>query len=140
MAAKGDKRVSSVTFFAAQHDFSEAGDLLLFTDERWLHELERRMDEAGGGLPGAARARTFNALRANDLVWSFFVNNYLMGKEPPAFDLLYWNSDQTRMPKALHLFYLRRFYGENALANGRLVLDGVRLNLEDVTIPLYFQA
>jgi polyhydroxyalkanoate synthase subunit PhaC len=140
MAAKGDERIGSATFFAAQHDFSEAGDLLLFTDERWLHELERRMDEAGGVLPGAAMAETFNALRANDLVWSFFVNNYLMGKEPPAFDLLYWNSDQTRMPKALHLFYLRRFYGENALANGRLELGGVRLNLKDVTIPLYFQA
>jgi polyhydroxyalkanoate synthase len=68
------------------------------------------------------------------------VNNYLMGKEPPAFDLLYWNSDQTRMPKALHLSYLRRFYGENALAKGRLVLDEVKLNLNDVKIPIYFQA
>jgi polyhydroxyalkanoate synthase len=140
MAAKGDQRINSVTFFAAQHDFAEAGDLLLFTDERWLHELERRMDEAGGVLPGAAMADTFNALRANDLVWSFFVNNYLMGKEPPAFDLLYWNSDQTRMPKALHLFYLREFYGKNALARGEMVLDGVRLDLAGVKIPAYFQA
>jgi polyhydroxyalkanoate synthase len=140
MAARGWDRINSATFFAAQHDFSEAGDLLLFTDEAWLHEVERRMDEAGGVLPGSAMADTFNSLRANDLVWSFFVNNYLMGKEPPAFDLLYWNSDQTRMPKALHLFYLRQFYGRNALAEGEMTLAGVELSLKDVTIPAYFQA
>ena len=140
MAATGDERFNSATFFAAQHDFSEAGDLLLFTDEAWLSEVEKRMDESGGVLPGAAMADTFNALRANDLIWSFFVNNYLMGKEPPAFDLLYWNSDQTRMPKALHMFYLRRFYGENALSRGEMELEGVRLDLGSVKIPLYFQA
>ena len=99
MAAKGDTRVTSNTFFAAQHDFAEAGDLLLFTDEHWLNEIEQKMDAGGGVLPGAAMAETFNALRANDLIWSFFVSNYLMGKEPPAFDLLFWNADQTRMPK-----------------------------------------
>jgi polyhydroxyalkanoate synthase len=140
MAAKGDDRIGSATFFAAQHDFQEAGDLLLFTDEHWLTDLEQRMDEAGGVLPGAAMADTFNALRANDLVWSFFVNNYLMGKEPPAFDLLYWNSDQTRMPKALHLFYLREFYGKNALAKGEMTLGGVNLDLKSVKTPLFFQA
>ncbi len=140
MAAKHDKRFNAVTFFAAQHDFSEAGDLLLFTDEAWLNQLEEMMDAAGGVLPGAAMADTFNALRANDLVWSFFVNNYLMGKEPPSFDLLYWNSDQTRMPKALHLQYLRQFYGANAFAKGELVLDGVKLDAKSVTVPMYFQA
>jgi polyhydroxyalkanoate synthase len=140
MAATGWKHIASATFFAAQHDFSEAGDLLLFTDEAWLQEVERRMDEAGGVLPGAAMAETFNALRANDLVWSFFVNNYLMGKEPPAFDLLYWNSDQTRMPKALHMYYLRQFYGRNALARGELHLAGVDLDLNEVKVPVYFQA
>ena len=140
MAAKGDKRIGSTTFFAAQHDFSEAGDLLLFTDEAWLQELEQRMDAAGGVLPGAAMADTFNALRANDLIWSFFVNNYLLGKEPPAFDLLYWNSDQTRMPKTLHLQYLRRLYGSNAYAKGEMEIDGVRLDPKTVKIPLYFQA
>jgi polyhydroxyalkanoate synthase len=98
------------------------------------------MDAAGGVLPGAAMADTFNALRANDLVWSFFVNNYLMGKEPPSFDLLYWNSDQTRMPKKLHLQYLRQFYGANAFSKGELDLDGVRLNAKAVKIPMYFQA
>ncbi|WP_029087232.1 class I poly(R)-hydroxyalkanoic acid synthase [Brevundimonas aveniformis] len=140
MAAKGDKRVNATTFFAAQHDFAEAGDLLLFTDEHWLNEIEQKMDAAGGVLPGAAMADTFNALRANDLIWSFFVSNYLMGKDPPAFDLLFWNADQTRMPKALHMDYLRSMYGNNALAKGEMTMGGERLDLSKVTIPLYFQA
>ncbi len=140
MAARNDQRISSATFFAAQQDFAEAGDLLIFTNEDWLQDLEQRMDAAGGVLSGQAMAETFNALRANDLIWSFFVNNYLMGKEPKPFDLLFWNSDQTRMPKALHLFYLRKFYGENALAKGELTLDNVRLNLGDVKTPVYVQS
>jgi poly(R)-hydroxyalkanoic acid synthase, class I len=140
MAAKGVQPVGAATFFAAQQDFSEAGDLLLFTNEEWLKTLEQKMDEGGGVLSGQAMADTFNALRANDLIWSFFVNNYLLGREPKPFDLLFWNSDQTRMPKTLHLFYLRRFYGENALARGELELDGVKLNLADVKIPVYVQS
>ncbi|HEY2750480.1 class I poly(R)-hydroxyalkanoic acid synthase [Phenylobacterium sp.] len=140
MAAKGDNRIASATFFAAQQDFSEAGDLLLFTNEDWLADLEKKMDEGGGVLPGQTMAETFNALRANDLIWSFFVNNYLMGKEPKPFDLLFWNSDQTRMPKTLHLYYLRKFYGENALAKGELVLDNVRLDLGKVKTPVYVQS
>ncbi len=140
MAANGDTRVTANTFFAAQHDFAEAGDLLLFTDEHWLNEIEQQMDAAGGVLPGAAMAETFNALRANDLIWSFFVSNYLMGKDPPAFDLLFWNADQTRMPKALHMDYLRSMYGRNALAKGEFEIGGVRVDLSKVTIPLYFQA
>jgi polyhydroxyalkanoate synthase len=140
MAAKGDKRIASATFFAAQQDFAEAGDLLLFTNEDWLGDLEKQMDAAGGVLSGQAMAETFNSLRANDLIWSFFVNNYLMGKEPKPFDLLFWNSDQTRMPKALHLFYLRKFYGENALANGSLVMDNIKLDLSKVKTPVYVQS
>ncbi|HVK42851.1 MAG TPA: class I poly(R)-hydroxyalkanoic acid synthase [Phenylobacterium sp.] len=140
MAAKNDKRIASATFFAAQQDFAEAGDLLLFTNEDWLGDLEKQMDAAGGVLSGQAMAETFNSLRANDLIWSFFVNNYLMGKEPKPFDLLFWNSDQTRMPKALHLFYLRKFYGENALARGELVLDNVKLDLANVKTPVYVQS
>ncbi|MBI1198121.1 MAG: class I poly(R)-hydroxyalkanoic acid synthase [Phenylobacterium sp.] len=140
MAAKGDTFIGAATFFAAQQDFSEAGDLLLFTNEDWLKDLEAKMDEGGGVLSGQSMADTFNALRANDLIWSFFVNNYLLGKEPKPFDLLFWNSDQTRMPKTLHTFYLRKFYGENALAKGELVLDGVTLNLGDVKIPIYAQS
>lgn len=140
MAAKNDERISSATFFAAQQDFAEAGDLLLFTNEDWLSDLEKQMDAAGGVLSGQAMAETFNSLRANDLIWSFFVNNYLMGKEPKPFDLLFWNSDQTRMPKALHLFYLRKFYGENALSKGELVLDNVQLDLGKVKTPVYVQS
>ena len=140
MAATGRKDVGATTFFAAQHDFAEAGDLLLFTDEHWLEEIERQMDEAGGVLPGSAMADTFNALRANDLIWSFFVSNYLMGKDPPAFDLLFWNADQTRMPKRLHMDYLRSMYGRNALTAGEFELGGVTIDLSKVTIPLYFQA
>ena len=140
MAAKGDTSIGSATFFAAQQDFSEAGDLLLFTNEDWLGDLEKKMDEGGGVLSGQTMADTFNALRGNDLIWSFFVNNYLMGKEPKPFDLLFWNSDQTRMPKTLHTFYLRRFYGENAMAKGELVLDNIRIDLSTVKVPIYVQS
>ncbi|TFW11143.1 class I poly(R)-hydroxyalkanoic acid synthase [Brevundimonas intermedia] len=140
MAANGDKRVAAATFFAAQHDFAEAGDLLLFTDEHWIAEIERQMDAAGGVLPGAAMAETFNALRSNDLIWSFFISNYLLGKDPPAFDLLFWNADQTRMPKTLHLDYLRQMYGANVLAQGAFQIGGLTADLSKVTIPLYFQA
>ena len=140
MAARGDKRIASATFFAAQQDFSEAGDLLLFSNEDWLKDLEKKMDAGGGVLAGQTMADTFNALRANDLIWSFFVSNYLMGKEPKPFDLLFWNSDQTRMPKALHLFYLRKFYQENALARGELDLAGEHLDLAKVKTPIYVQS
>ena len=140
LAAKKDDRIGSATFFAAQQDFSEAGDLRLFTDEDWLRIIEVRMDDAGGVLPGRVMSDTFNALRANDLIWSFFISNYLLGKEPRPFDLLFWNSDQTRMPKRLHLDYLRRFYRDNALAQGELSLDGVKLNLKKVKTPIYAMA
>ena len=140
MAANKDNRIASATFFAAQQDFSEAGDLLLFTNEDWLKDLEAKMDEGGGVLSGQTMADTFNALRGNDLIWSFFVNNYLLGKEPKPFDLLFWNSDQTRMPRTLHLFYLRKFYGENAMARGELELDGVHIDLKQVKTPIYVQS
>ncbi len=140
MAARGDDRVASNTFFAAQQDFSDAGDLRLFTDEDWLRVIEVSMDRAGGVLPGSSMAGTFNALRANDLIWSFFVSNYLLGKDPKPFDLLFWNSDQTRMPRALHLFYLREFYQNNRLAKGEMVLGGETLDLGKVKTPIYAQS
>ncbi|MBW3617565.1 MAG: class I poly(R)-hydroxyalkanoic acid synthase [Proteobacteria bacterium] len=140
MAQEGEGSVASVTFFAAQQDFSEAGDLLLFTNDAAMAGIESRMDAAGGVLPGMAMADTFNMLRANDLIWSPFVNNYLLGKAPTAFDLLFWNSDQTRMPKTLHLFYLENFYRQNRLAKGELELAGRRLSLGDVTVPVFAQA
>ena len=140
MAARDDKRVTSATFFAAQQDFSEAGDLLIFANEGWLQDLEKRMDAGGGVLDGKTMADTFNALRGNDLIWSFFVNNYLMGKDPKPFDLLFWNSDQTRMPKTLHLYYMRKFYVENALAKGTLDMAGEHLDLGKVKTPIYVQS
>ncbi|MBX3480165.1 MAG: class I poly(R)-hydroxyalkanoic acid synthase [Caulobacter sp.] len=140
MAATGDKRINSATFFAAQQDFTEAGDLRLFVDDAWLKDIEAQMDKSGGFLPGKSMADTFNSLRGNDLIWSFFVNNYLMGKEPKPFDLLFWNSDQTRMPKALHLFYLRHFYKDNELAQGKLTLAGETLDLGKVKTPIYVQS
>ncbi len=140
MAAKGDERVASTTFFAAQQDFSESGDLKMFTEEDWLRVVEVSMEKSGGVLPGSSMAGTFNALRANDLIWSFFVNNYLLGKDPKPFDLLYWNSDQTRMPRALHLFYLREFYQKNLLAEGGMTLGGVTLDLSKVKTPVYAQS
>ncbi len=140
MAAKGKTPITSATFFAAQQDFSQPGDLKLFTEEDWLRVIEVSMDKAGGVLPGSSMAGTFNALRANDLIWSFFVNNYLLGKDPKPFDLLYWNADQTRMPRKLHLFYLREFYQQNRLAKGELELGGERLDLGKVKIPVYAQS
>ena len=140
MAAKKDHRVNSATFFAAQADFSEAGDLQVFIDDVQLEALEQQMDAAGGVLEGSRMATTFNMLRANDLIWSFVVNNYLLGKTPVPFDLLYWNSDTTRMPEATHLFYLREFYKNNALAKREMMLGGVKLDLGKVTIPIYLQS
>ncbi|MDB5431234.1 MAG: class poly(R)-hydroxyalkanoic acid synthase [Caulobacter sp.] len=140
MAAKGETRINSATFFAAQQDFAEAGDLRMFVNDEWLKDIEQQMDAAGGFLPSKSMADTFNMLRGNDLIWSFFVNNYLMGKEPKPFDLLFWNSDQTRMPKALHLFYLRHFYKDNALSTGNLELGGVKLDLGRVKTPVYVQS
>ncbi len=140
MAAKRDDRIHSATFLAAQADFSEAGDLQVFIDDVQLEALEQQMEAAGGILEGRKMATTFNMLRANDLIWSFVVNNYLLGKSPVPFDLLYWNSDTTRMPEATHLFYLREFYKNNALARGQMVLAGEKLDLAKVKLPIYLQA
>jgi poly[(R)-3-hydroxyalkanoate] polymerase subunit PhaC len=134
------QRIASATFFAAQTDFELAGELLLFVDDVWIEEIERLMDAQGGVLDGRTMADTFNLLRSNDLVWSFVVNNYLLGRQPQAFDLLFWNADQTRMPKALHLWYLKNMYRDNKLAKGELELGGIRLALGDVETPVYMQA
>lgn len=140
MATKNDHRIHSATFFAAQADFSEAGDLQVFIDDVQLEALEQQMNAAGGILEGRKMATTFNMLRANDLIWSFVVNNYLLGRDPVPFDLLYWNSDTTRMPEATHLFYLREFYKNNALAKGKLELGGVKLDLSKIKVPIYLQS
>ena len=136
MAAKGDKRVASATFLAAQVDFSEAGDLLVFIDDTQLKSLEEMMAEQGY-LDGSRMAAVFNMLRPRDLIWPYVVNNYLLGKKPFPFDLLYWNADSTRLPAANHAFYLREFYHLNRLAKGEMELGGVRLDLSRVKIPVY---
>ena len=140
MAKKGDQRINSATFFTAQADFTEAGDLLLFVDDEQLGAIEKQMDAAGGVLEGRAMATTFNMLRSNDLIWSFVIDNYMKGKSPAKFDLLSWNSDATRMPKKVHLFYLREFYQQNRLAKGDMVMDGEKLDLGAVNIPIFMQA
>jgi polyhydroxyalkanoate synthase subunit PhaC len=137
LAAKGDKRAKSATYFASLADFSNPGELGLFIDEEHISVIESQM-EKDGYLDGATMATTFNSLRANDLIWSFVVNNYLMGKEPLPFDLLYWNSDSTRMPRAMHSFYLRQMYLENRLMQpGGISLLGTPIDLRQITTPTY---
>jgi polyhydroxyalkanoate synthase len=137
-AAKRDKRIRAATFFTTLVDFSEPGELGVFIDEEQLQALEEIMARRGY-LDGAEMANTFNMLRANDLIWSFVVNNYLLGKDPFPFDLLYWNSDSTRMPAAMHSFYLRRFYLENRLVQpGGIELDGVPIDLRKIRLPVYW--
>jgi polyhydroxyalkanoate synthase len=137
MAEKGDDRVASATYFTTMVDFEEPGELGVFIDEEQLAALEERMSETGY-LDGSAMATTFNMLRANDLIWSFVVNNYLLGKDPFPFDLLYWNSDSTRMPAAMHSFYLRRMYQENKLVEpGGITLCGVPIDLGKIATPTF---
>lgn len=140
MAAKKDTRVKSATFFTSQVDFTEAGDLSVFIDDEQLAHIEAQMKAQGGYLDGGAMATTFNMLRSNDLIWSFVVNNYLMGRDPMAFDLLYWNSDTTRMPVAMHLQYLRDCYRDNLLAMGKMTLANVKIDLTKVKVPVFLQS
>ncbi|WP_430398780.1 PHA/PHB synthase family protein [Ferrovibrio sp.] len=140
MAAQDDNRIKAVTFFAAQVEFSEAGELSVFIDEEQIKYFEELMSQKGY-LEGTEMANTFNMLRANDLIWSFVVNNYLLGKEPFPFDLLYWNADATRMPAKMHSFYLRNMYQRNLLAQpGGLELGGQKIDLRKIKIPVYLQA
>jgi len=131
-------RVRSATFFVSLLDFSAPGELGVFIDEAQVDKLEKKMNERGY-LEGSEMATTFNLLRANDLVWSFVINNYLMGKDPFPFDLLYWNSDATRMPARMHSFYLRNMYLKNLLGvPGGITLEGVPIDLSKVKVPAYF--
>ncbi len=136
MAAKRDARIASATFFATQVDFTHAGDLKVFVDEEQLAALEKRMAERGY-LEGRKMANAFNMLRSNDLIWPYVINNYLRGKTPFPFDLLYWNSDATRMPAANHSFYLRNCYLDNKLTKGEMKIGGVKLDLKKVKVPVY---
>ncbi|TVQ30330.1 MAG: class I poly(R)-hydroxyalkanoic acid synthase [Geminicoccaceae bacterium] len=138
LRAKGDDRIKAITLFTTMLDFSDAGDLGVFIDEELLASLEDTMAQRGY-LDGREMATTFNMLRANDLIWSFVVNNYLLGKDPFPFDLLYWNSDSTRMPAAMHSYYLRKCYQENKLVEpGGVELCGAPIDLRDIDIPAYW--
>jgi polyhydroxyalkanoate synthase len=138
LAARGDDRVKSATFLNSLMDFSEIGDLGVFIDEDAVKKLEKAMNKQGY-LEGASMATAFNMLRANSLIWSFFVNNYLLGRDTAPFDLLYWNSDATRMPAAMHSFYLRNMYLNNRLREpGGIELAGTPIDLGQVTVPSYF--
>jgi polyhydroxyalkanoate synthase len=138
MAAHGDGRIKSATFFVTLLDFRESGELNVFIDEEQIKLLEEKMHRHGF-LEGSEMATTFNMLRANDLIWSFVVNNYLLGNDPFPFDLLYWNSDSTRMPARMHSFYLRNMYQENLLAQpGGISIAGTPIDLGRVKVPAYF--
>lgn len=137
MAAKKIDSVKSATFFTTMVDFEDAGDLGVFIDDTSLKNLEDKMNSRGY-LEGNEMASTFNMMKANDLVWSFVVNNYLLGKDPFPFDLLFWNSDSTRMPAAMHSFYLRNMYLDNKLVEpGGIEIDGVKLDLRKIKVPTY---
>jgi polyhydroxyalkanoate synthase len=138
LAAKKQKRIATATFMTSLIDFTAAGELEVFIDEEQVASLEKKMNERGY-LEGSEMAGTFNMLRANDLIWSFVINNYLLGRDPFPFDLLHWNCDSTRMPAAMHSFYLRNLYMKNLLTvPGGLTLAGVKIDLSKVTVPTYF--
>ena len=136
LAAKKQNRIKSATLFAAQVDFTYAGDLMVFVDEERISQLETHMKEQGY-LEASRMANTFNMLRSNDLIWPYIVNNYMRGKKPVPFDILYWNSDATRMPAANHSFYLRNCYLDNKLTKGEMEIAGVRIDLHEVKVPVY---
>ncbi len=130
-----DKRVASATFFTAQLDFQDAGELQIFVDEHILEVVGEDMEK--GYMPADRMAHAFNMLRANDLIWGYMVSNYMLGKDPFPFDLLYWNSDSTAMPAMAHRFYLEEFYIRDAFARGELKVDGVPITLGDIKGPVY---
>lgn len=135
---QGDTRVKSATFFTTMLDFSEPGELGVFIDEAQISTLEAQMQEQGY-MDGSTMSGAFNLLRANDLIWSFYVNNYLLGNDPRPFDLLYWNSDSTRMPVKMHSWYLRNLYKDNKLCQPKaLSVDGVELDLGTIDVPACF--
>jgi polyhydroxyalkanoate synthase len=136
MAAKRDHRIASATLFASQVDFTYAGDLKVFADEEQIAALERQMAERGY-LDSRYMANSFNLMRSNDLIWPYVINNYFKGKDPTPFDLLYWNSDSTRMPAANHSFYLRNCYLNNNLARGQMMISGKPIDLKATKVPIY---
>ncbi len=138
MSAKKDKRVKAATFLTTMVDLTDIGEASIFIDDETLDAMEEYMNKKGY-LEGHHMAGMFSLLRENDLIWSFVVNNYLLGKEPIPFDLLYWNSDSTRLPASMLIYYLRNLYKKNALMKpGSLVLDNVPIDIEQIKTPSYF--
>jgi polyhydroxyalkanoate synthase subunit PhaC len=141
LQAKGEAdKVRSATFFTAQVDFSEAGDLKLFLGDETM-SLLRQLTAEKGYLDGRYMAATFNLLRGRDLIWSYVVNNYLLGEEPAPFDLLHWNSDTTNLPASWHRDYLENLYKANKLAEkGGIAVAGTPIDIDHVKTPTYVQA
>jgi polyhydroxyalkanoate synthase len=135
----GDERIGTLTLLNTMLDYAEPGALGMFTDRTTVDRLDRKMQREGV-LEGASMAGTFDVLRANDLIFNYVVSNWLMGQDPPAFDILAWNADSTRMPAAMHAFYLRNFYIENKLAAGELEIAGKTIDLEAIKAPTYVVA
>ena len=138
MAATNDRRIASATLFTSLLDFSDVGDISVFIDEDQLQLADEHMNRLGY-LEGHHMAEAFNLMRENDLIWFFVVNNYLLGRSPAAFDLLYWNSDSTRMPARMQSFYLRNMYHRNVLKKaGGINLANVPIDLRKIAVPVYF--
>ncbi|MCK5375037.1 MAG: class I poly(R)-hydroxyalkanoic acid synthase, partial [Alphaproteobacteria bacterium] len=136
-ATRKESPVASATFLTTMFDFKKAGEILIFLDDAQIAGLENKMEKTGY-LDGAGLKKTFSMLRANDLIWSFVINNYLMGKEPFPFDLLYWNDDPTNMPRAMHSFYIHNMYSKNKLIEpGGISIDGVDIDLSKITVPCH---
>jgi polyhydroxyalkanoate synthase len=138
LAAGHEQRIGSATFFTSLLDFTDVGELSVFIDEEQIRLMEEHM-RRNGFFDGTHMANAFNLLRENDLIWSFVINNYLLGREPLPFDLLYWNSDSTRMPERMHSSYLRNMYQHNLLKEpGGIRLASVPIDLRSITVPAYF--
>ncbi|MDX2265383.1 MAG: class I poly(R)-hydroxyalkanoic acid synthase [Hyphomicrobiales bacterium] len=136
LAQTGKDPINAASFLTTQVDFARAGDLMIFINDTQVKALTQMMSERGY-LDGSRMSAAFNMLRPKDLIWPYIVNNYLLGKQPFPFDLLYWNSDTTRMAASNHSFYLNEFYNLNKLAKGEMTIGGVRLDLSKVTLPIY---
>lgn len=140
MAQNGDKRIKSATYFASQMNFEIAGDLLVFTDDYALDHIDALVTKNKGVMPGESMGETFNWLRPVDLVWRYVIDNYMLGKKPRPFDLLYWNADQTNIPAPTHRTYLKDLYADNALAKGKFEVLGEKIDVRNITIPVLVQA
>jgi polyhydroxyalkanoate synthase len=138
MSVKKDNRIKSATFLTTLLDFTEAGELGVFVDEQQIAQMEEQM-EKDGFLDGSDMATTFNMLKPNEMIWSFYINNYLLGKELSAFDMLYWNADSTRLTSKSHSFYLRNMYQKNCFKDpGGITLCNVSIDLRKIKVPSYF--